>query len=368
MIDEIDNSVILTSTNMKPYNKELSRQHMAPKEFTYLLYCSALNSNFIHDLKYINNNFLGNIEIVNGTPYIANGYNKIEDIDVYVVNQIKQNYYYLWFKTKDDAIKLSNIINEKKKLLSAQNKYPIYKFTKQGWQNIESYDSVTISNNIGYDHYINKILKDINNYQNNKAFLKSIGEGSRSLNYLLYGPPGTGKTTLIKTIASLLCLPIYIVNATLIENINISTVLSPNHNDKTNKVIIFEDFDRYLQDGKFVMSEILNELDGISNTNNCIRFFTANNEEIIYKHDALINRMSGKFKYYYPTREHFVIKLKKLLSFYDTEFDNDKINHFIDLITDRNITLRPFTNYVIRYLFEDNVLDKLIDNINELIV
>lgn len=355
----------LTCANMKPYNKELGRHHMVPKEYTYLLYCASMG-NFINELRYIDNNYLGNIDNVNGSPYIANGYNKLADIDIYVINQIKQNYYYIWFKNKDDAIKLANIILEKKRLLSSQNKYPIYKFTTKGWITTESYDSLTITNNIGYDHYINNITKDINNYETNKIFLKSIGEGNRSLNYLLYGPPGTGKTTLIKTIASILYLPIYIVNATLIENVNISTVLSPDN--KSNKIIIFEDFDRYLQDGKFVMSEILNELDGISNSNNCIRFFTANNEDIIYKHDALINRMSGKFKYYYPTGEHFIAKLKQLLSFYDTEFDINKINKFINLIINKNITLRPFTNYVIRYLFEDNVLDKLIDNINELLI
>jgi len=352
-------------TDILPYNKELGRNHIVPKEYTYLLYCLA-NGLFINELKYINNNYLGNVENVNGSPYIANGYNKLEDIDIYVINQIKQNYYYLWFKNKDEAIKLSNIIIERKKLLLSKDKYQIYKFTTKGWQYCLTYDQQTVTNNIGYDHYINNIMKDINNYETNKLFLQSIGEGNKSLNYLLYGPPGTGKTTLIKTIASMLYLPIYIVNPTLIENVNVSTVLSPDN--KSNKIIIFEDFDRYLQEGKFVMSEILNELDGISNSNNFIRFFTANNEDIIYKHDALINRMSSKFKYYYPTGEHFIMKLNKLLSFYNTEFDTDKINKFINLIIDKNITLRPFTNYIIRYLFEENVLDKLIDNVNELFV
>ena len=39
--------------------------------------------------------------------------------------------------------------------------------------------------------------------------------------------------------------------------------------------------------------DILNELDEVSGSNNCIRFFTANNEKIINEHDALINRMSA---------------------------------------------------------------------------
>jgi hypothetical protein len=133
-------------------------------------------------------------------------------------------------------------------------------------------------------------------------------------------------------------------------------------------MILFEDFDRYLQEGRFLMSDILNELDGISTSNNCIRFFTANNEKIIFEHEALINRMSTKFKYYYPIKEHFIKKLNILLSYYDEKFNADKIDTFVNLVVDKNVTLRPFTNYVIRYLFDEDVLNKLIDNIEELII
>ena len=78
--------------------------------------------------------------------------------------------------------------------------------------------------------------------------------------------------------------------------------------------------------------------------------------------------MSSKFKYGYPMKEHFITKLNTLLSFYKTDFDVDKIDEFVNLVINKNITLRPFTNYVIRYLFEEDVLNKLIDNINELII
>jgi predicted AAA+ superfamily ATPase len=309
--------------------------------------------------------FLGNVTSVKGFPYIANGFNKIEEIETWVVNQMKQGYYYIWFRNKLDAENLRKILIEYEKVLSIK-KSPIYKFTKYGWESVDSYDRLKKNSCIGYEQYINTIFKDIDNHKKNKTFLKSIGEGNRSLNYLLYGPPGTGKTTLIKTVASILDLPIYIVNASLMENVNVSTVLNPLN--VSDKMILFEDFDRYLQEGKFVMSDILNELDGISTSNNCIRFFTANNEKIIFEQEALINRMSSKFRYYYPIKEHFIVKLNLLLSFYDTPFDEDKINTFIDLVINKNVTLRPFTNYVIRYLFDEDVLNKLIDNINELIV
>ena len=355
----------LDSSNINEHSKELGRNHTVPKEYTYLLYCLH-NDEFISLLSHARYDFLGNNATTIGSPYIANGYNKIEEIDTWVINQIKQKYYYIWFKNKSDAQKLRTILINIMNASKISNKSPIFKFTKNGWDSVDSYDKLTIDNSIGYQKYVNIIIKDINNYGKNKSFLKSIGEGNRSLNYLLYGPPGTGKSTLIKTVASLLNLPIYIVNASLMENINVSTVLNPT--SKENKIILFEDFDRYLEEGKFVMSDILNELDGISSSNNCIRFFTANNEKIIFEHEALINRMSSKFKYGYPMKEHFITKLNTLLSFYKTDFDVDKIDEFVNLVINKNITLRPFTNYVIRYLFEEDVLNKLIDNINELII
>lgn len=39
------------------------------------------------------------------------------------------------------------------------------------------------------------------------------------------------------------------------KEVNVSTVLNPP--SKENKIILFEDFDRYLQEGKFEMSDIL---------------------------------------------------------------------------------------------------------------
>ena len=88
------------------------------------------------------------------------------------------------------------------------------------------------------------------------------------------------------------------------------------------------------------MSEILNELDGIESTDGCIRFFTCNDIDEVKKHDALINRMNC-FSQYFMTLFNEKTKIK-------------------------NITLRQFTTFIIRYLFDDKCLDKMIENINEL--
>jgi hypothetical protein len=39
---------------------------------------------------------------------------------------------------------------------------------------------------------------------------------------------------------------------------------------------------------------------------------------------------------------------------------------FLELVAEKKVTVRPFVNYVIRYLFDDNCLDNMIKNIDEL--
>ena len=135
--------------------------------------------------------------------------------------------------------------------------------------------------------------------------------------------------------------------------------------------MLFEDFDRFLEDPetKILMSQILNAMDGFDDTANTIRFFTGNNCDVIFNEKALINRISGKYKFDYPNSEMFRNKLSKLLSITDIKPEDniDKINLFISSIVDKNITLRPFTAYCIRYLFNENCLDDMIKNISILL-
>lgn len=376
----------------------IGRSHMAPTEYTYVLKC-IIGIEFLCLLDKEKNNFMGNLDNPKGPPYIVNGYNKVNDTDIWVINQEKQGYYYLWFKTKSDAENLYNYVYEKKALREKKTVNPIYKFTKTGWQQLNTYSGREVDDLIGYQDYLNTVNKDLSNYKKYLDFLKKIGEGHRTLNYLLYGPPGTGKTTIIKTLATMHNLPIYIVNPTLMDNVSASTLLNPKTSTHTNRIILFEDFDRYLKEGKYSMSEILNELDGVESTEGCIRFFTCNDVEEIYKHDALINRMSAKFEFNYPTIDDFKAKLNRFLTFWSTNdltklddqtkssnsttqenwlsINEEKISQFIKLFDERNnlmaetkgykLTLRPFSNYIIRYLFDENCMDQLIENINELI-
>jgi len=58
-------------------------------------------------------------------------------------------------------------------------------------------------------------------------------------------------------------------------------------------------------------------------------------------------------------------KFERLLSFHET-YDNEKKEKFLELVMEKKVTVRPFVNYVIRYLFDEDCLDTMIKNINEL--
>lgn len=178
---------------------------------------------------------------------------------------------------------------------------------------------------------------------------------------------------MIKTLASKRNYPIFIVNPNNINLANLNNILTPQVNvgDCDMKLVLFEDFDRFLSDSKVetVMSAILNSLDGLDDKGGYARFFTGNNCDIIFNNPALINRMSNKLKFELPVRGMFEGKLKRLFTFYsarDIVIDQTQVDKYLDLVTAKNVTLRPFTNYTIRHMFYPDFMDRLIDNIGEL--
>ncbi len=58
-------------------------------------------------------------------------------------------------------------------------------------------------------------------------------------------------------------------------------------------------------------------------------------------------------------------KLHRFLTFHSA-YDNNKAEEFLELVMKQNVTVRPFVNYVIRYLFEPDCLYQMIKNIWEL--
>lgn len=288
-------------------------------------------------------------------------------INMYVENQERQGYVYIWFKAKEDFETIIADIKTRQDAFEPPKRLLYHQDCYGNWYADQSYQERKPEAYIGYNAYIEKINKDIEVFKKNQHILKSIGE-NKSLNYLLYGPPGTGKTTLIMTIASIHDMPVYVVNRTTRKT---ASLTPPEGKTKGSfRILLFEDFDRCLEEsdnktnGSY-MSDILNTLDGVNSGENVIRFFTGNDCKVIFDNKALINRMSSRFEFHMPTRDMMEAKLAYLLSNVRPELDASRFAPFIDAVAGK-ITMRPFTSYVLRYLFDDDPLVPMIANVHEL--
>jgi hypothetical protein len=375
-------------THAKPLEVSISENNWrVPSKYTYRIYISSNTTT-----KWIQNmaeytNVDGNIGTTDGSACLSDGVEYVvHGVELYAAfKQIPPTSGYLYFKSKEDAVELEHVFDRLDREKQAKFKRPIHSLTMNGWRLKGQYDLYEEKNYLGYQEYIQRILKDVGNMHANSTFLDSIGEGNRSLNYLLYGLPGTGKTTLVKIIANLIKAPIYNVKGTDTFNFTLSELLTPKRDSFDNTkaiVLLFEDFDRNLTKYKLAMDDILNALDGIQNDTHIIRFFTGNNCNVIFENAALMSRFNHIFAYDTPTPDMLRHKLYKFLSNHtngddsvdtiEAKLDLEKINKFMNAIVDLQnksdtISLRTFANYVKIYIFnKDTYLDDMITNIDNL--
>src|SRR5204862_4186005 len=136
----------------------------------------------------------------------------------------------------------------------------------------------------------------------------------------------------VRALAMELEIPVYVVKLTMASNENkITNMLIPdgdNSGDEWDedgnqnltsssdfKLVLLEDFDRYLKDNHSSMSSILNALDGIFPSFGVIRFFSANTTNIISKNKALQTRLNRIFYFDKPNKEQFIKQVENV--YYD---------------------------------------------------
>lgn len=223
-----------------------------------------------------------------------------------------------------------------------------------------------INDLIGLEYYFELIKNDIIRQEKHQQLLVKLGATS-GLNYMLYGPPGTGKSSFVKAISTLFEIPIYVAKLTqaydetqltkmLIATQERKIIPMKEESSSTLKLVLLEDFDRYLEDNrenKARMSSILNALDGVFSATNVIRFFSANDPKIINKNSALSSRMNRTLFFDLPNIDQIKEQINRV---YGNICDYELSNQLAIKFASNKLSMRYITNYLCRFLDENDKL------------
>lgn len=209
---------------------------------------------------------------------------------------------------------------------------------------------------VGLDEFFVTMERDLRAITEREALSKKMGIDS-GFNYLIYGKPGTGKSSSVKALAYKLDLPIYCVNLARISPNSISNALSPKDSSPI-KLVLVEDFDRYIQGNKKVdyMSDLLNALDGIQSTYGTIRIFSANFPENVLVDTALISRISRFIEFKLPTVDEMTRHLVNL--FPENKAETEQL---AKMVTDNGMSIREVNNYLSRFLVDKEIIVEAIN-------
>lgn len=236
---------------------------------------------------------------------------------------------------------------------------------------------------IGLDDKFDQVEQDMLACIKFRERLERFGE-STGCNYMLYGPPGTGKSSFVRALAMKYNIPIYNVKLTTAgDEHSITNMLIPadqprdddgndlfTNDDSKNpykmfKIVLLEDFDRYLNTHHDSMSAILNALDGILPSFGVMRFFSANNPDSISHNRALQQRMHRTFFFGLPTVKQIVQQVTNV--FDHIEPNEYMIKQFSTFAYENKLSMRQITHYICQFLTSEDPFQEIVHNMRKLV-
>jgi len=244
---------------------------------------------------------------------------------------------------------------------------------------------------IGLGPYFDSIIKDI--YSSLKHKEKYIRHGvSNGLNYLLHGHHGTGKSSLVRSIAMELDIPIHVAKLSdAMSGNQITDMLIPADNNDSEygystkhkrtakpvtdpreiiksefKIVLIEDFDRYIGNSVrslSMMSVLFNALDGIYPSFGVIRFFSANSIDTLKQNKALFSRFNKLYAFGKPKPDDISNLVRNI--FDHIQIDNSQIDEFVSKLDGSDISMRNLTHYLCGFLDADNPMAAALNGVDE---
>jgi len=271
---------------------------------------------------------------------------------------------YLFHRTRDAYALMHYLAQKHLPLLKLdQTRIALYTWINGNWLGPE-YSKKT-SEFYGMETEFEAIASDHDIVCNRQALANKLGAMS-GLNYLLYGEPGTGKTTFVMTVARRLGIKrVYVVKAEdMVDSKVMERCLNPRTDAK--RIVIVEDFDRYLQDiGEKKMSALLNSLEGVCDGSGIFRFFSANFPEVVEgSTGALVSRFSRFIEFPLPDVSTITKYLKSVLCGEYEEDESTILEASEDFVAHRR-TIRDIQKLLLRHIMDPIPLVGCITELSE---